>query len=200
MKYEPTVTTILAAGSLLLPFTVFGMLFAIESPWGSRVMAFVHKHAQRMTLGVALAATLGSLFYSDVAGFVPCEFCWYQRILMYPIALILLVGLITRQRVPVRYIVGLAAVGLPISIYHYQLQLFPEQATVCSEIVPCYVKELEKWGFITIPFMAGAAFLSILLLQAAEWRVDTLYRRWSESDDSPQPAARTAGTARGAIH
>ena len=196
MEYEPTVSPILSAGAVVLVFSVFMVLFAIESPWGGRVMAFVHAHAQRLMLGVALTATLGSLFYSEVAGFVPCEFCWYQRILMYPLALILLVALVSRSRVEPRYIVALAAVGLPISIYHYQLQMFPEQATVCSSFVPCSVKELEEWGFITIPFMAGAAFLSILLLQIAEWRVDALYRRWGEGEAREERPSKASNRSR----
>lgn len=197
MEYEPTVSPILASGAVVLVFAVLAVMLAVESPWGERAMALVHGHAQKAMLGIALTATLGSLFYSEVVGFIPCEFCWYQRILMYPLALVLLVAVVTRSRIDARYIIALAAVGLPISIYHYQLQMFPEQATVCSSFVPCSVKELEEWGFITIPFMAGAAFLSILLLQIAELRVGALYRRWSteEAEEEEPTAASPAGRA-----
>jgi disulfide bond formation protein DsbB len=187
MEYEPTVTPILAAGALGIVFAVLAALVFIESPWGEPAMAVVHRHAQHFMLGIALTATLGSLFYSEVVGYLPCEFCWFQRIMMYPLALLLLVSVVTRRRLEPRFIVALAAVGLPISIYHFQLQLFPEQAQVCAAFAPCSVKEFEEFGFITIPFMAGAAFLSVLLLQVAEWRVDALYRRWS-AGEAGEPA------------
>ena len=77
---------------------------------------------------------------------------------------------------------ALAAVGLPLSIYHYQLQLFPDQAGVCSGFVSCTDRNVDEFGIVSIPFMAGAGFLTILLLQVAEWRVDVLYRRWYHGD------------------
>ena len=88
-----------------------------------------------------------------------------------------MVAVATCSRLDSRYIVTLAGIGLLISVYHYQLQLFPEQAQVCSgQVVSCTVKFVEEFGFVSIPFMAGAGFLTILLLQVAEWRVDYLFR------------------------
>ena len=91
MEYEPTVTPLLAAGAVGAVFAVLAALVVIESPWGERTMGVVHRHAQHFLLAIALTATLGSLFYSEVVGYLPCEFCWFQRILMYPLALLLLV-------------------------------------------------------------------------------------------------------------
>jgi hypothetical protein len=66
---------------------------------------------------------------------------------------------------------------VPLSVYHYQLQLFPDQAQICSGVISCTDRNVEEFGIVSIPFMAGAGFLSILLLQVAEWRADLYYRR-----------------------
>ena len=86
---------------------------------------------------VATASMLGSLYYSEVADFVPCDYCWYQRIAMYPLAFILVIGAIRRDRGAMYTALPLAAIGLGIAIYHYQLQLFPEQSSSCNLFAPC---------------------------------------------------------------
>jgi disulfide bond formation protein DsbB len=116
---------------------------------------------------VATVATLGSLYYSEVANFTPCKFCWYQRIAMYPLALILVIATVRRDLAVRRYAIPLALVGLALSVYHYQLQLFPDQASACDVEAPCTTKEVEELGFVTIPFMAGCGFLAIAAMLAA---------------------------------
>ncbi|MPY91587.1 MAG: disulfide bond formation protein B [Acidimicrobiia bacterium] len=116
---------------------------------------------------VATVATLGSLYYSEVAHFTPCRFCWYQRIAMYPLAVILGIATWSRDLRVRRYVIPLALIGLALSTYHVQLQLFPEQATACDVEAPCTTKAVEEFGFVTIPFMAGAGFLAIAAMLAA---------------------------------
>lgn len=156
----------------------------------SRAGAFVLAHAQKAVLAVSLTAMSGSLYYSEVAHYVPCEFCWFQRIAMYPIAILTIVAVITRDRLPARYIAVAAAIGLATSIYHYQLQLFPEQATVCTGISPCTAQWVDELGFVSIPFMAGCGFLAILLVCASEWRARRLIKSWTE-EAQPAGALRT---------
>ncbi|MGE5595222.1 MAG: disulfide bond formation protein B [Hyphomicrobiales bacterium] len=187
MESEAYVSPILAAASILAVFTALvGLMFA-ELPAAARLRDLIYAHAQKGMLAVALVATGSSLYYSEVVGFIPCEFCWYQRIIMYSLALLLLVATVTRARLDARYIVALAVVGLSLSIYHYQLQLFPEQGGICSAtVVHCTDRNVDAFGFVSIPFMAGAGFLSILLLQIAVWRSEVLYRRWDAPDASPE--------------
>lgn len=116
---------------------------------------------------VALVSTLGSLYYSEVAHFRPCELCWFQRIAMYPLTVILGIAAVRRDRGVWRYVLPLAALGLAVSIYHVQLQRFPDQASACEVDNPCTTIEVEELGFVTIPFMAGAGFLAITGLLAA---------------------------------
>jgi disulfide bond formation protein DsbB len=113
---------------------------------------------------VATGATLGSLYFSESAGFVPCELCWFQRIAMYPLAIILGVAVMRRDRTVLPYALTLSVIGLGISAYHVQLQLFPEQSSFCEATNPCSGRWVEAFGWLTIPQMAGLSFALIALL------------------------------------
>ncbi|MGD9755655.1 MAG: disulfide oxidoreductase [Acidimicrobiia bacterium] len=116
---------------------------------------------------IAAVATAGSLYYSEVAGFTPCKLCWFQRICMYPQALVLGIAAVRRDRSAWQYALPLSVLGAGISIYHYQLQRFPAQTSgFCTLEAPCTAKEVDQFGFVTIPFMALSGFLliSVLLL------------------------------------
>ena len=115
---------------------------------------------------VALVATVGSLIYSEVVHFPPCRLCWFQRIAMYPMAIVLLVGGIRREYQVKFYALPLALTGLGISIYHYLLQRFPnlEATSACDPNNPCSAIFVDIFGFISIPFMAGAGFIVIAVL------------------------------------
>ncbi len=114
---------------------------------------------------VALVATIGSLVYSEVIGFEPCRLCWFQRIAMYPMAVVLLVGAIRREFQVKYYALPLALIGLVISIYHYTIQTFPSlEAGGSCGAVPCTAKYVDIFGFVSIPFMAGAGFIVIAVL------------------------------------
>jgi len=116
---------------------------------------------------VGLVATVGSLIYSEVIHFVPCRLCWFQRIAMYPLAFILLVGAIRREAVVKYYALPLALTGLAVSIYHNLIQFNPGlEGGSCDPLNPCSARTIEVFGFIDIPFMAGAAFILISVLLA----------------------------------
>lgn len=114
---------------------------------------------------VALVATIGSLIYSEVIHFLPCRLCWFQRIAMYPMAVILLVGAIRREFQVKFYALPLALIGLGISIYHYIIQRVPNlDSGACDPSNPCSAVFVDIFGFISIPFMAGAGFILIAVL------------------------------------
>ena len=114
---------------------------------------------------VALTATLGSLYLSEVAHFVPCKLCWYQRIAMYALVPILFVAALKRDAAVWRYAAPLAVIGSAISIYHYQLERFPDQASVsCTLEAPCTVVWIWRFHYISIPFMALSGFALIIAL------------------------------------
>ena len=112
---------------------------------------------------VALVATAGSLFFSEVMDLPPCVLCWYQRIAMYPLVLIIGIGIATQDRGWKKYALPLTLIGLVISVYHNLLYygFIPEAITPCTEGVPCNAVQIELLGFITIPLMGLAAFVAI---------------------------------------
>lgn len=130
----------------------------------------LRKELQATTLGlatmIAVGATFGSLYFSEIRNFVPCEYCWYQRIAMYPLALILLIATIRRDKNIIPYALSLSLSGLALSVYHYQLQLFPEQSSSCGLDASCTYRWVEVFGFVTIPLLAltSFAFISMILI------------------------------------
>jgi len=113
---------------------------------------------------VAIAATAGSLYYSEVRRFMPCELCWYQRIFMYPLVLLLGIA-VYRLDLGIRpYALAMSLVGESISLIHYLEQKVPAfRPTACDATpIPCNTQYVNYFGFVTIPFLALVAFLLIL--------------------------------------
>lgn len=112
---------------------------------------------------VSLIATFGSLYFSEIKGFIPCELCWYQRISMYPLVLILgIATFINDLKVP-QYVLPLSLLGGSISVLHYLEQKVPGFGGIkpCVNGVPCSSEYINWMGFITIPFLALIAFILI---------------------------------------
>jgi len=121
-----------------------------------------------LALAVAATSMAGSLYYSEVMDYTPCKLCWFQRICMYPLVALLAVALVRRDRGVRPYVLVLSLIGAAVSIYHYQLQQFPSQASaVCTVEAPCTAKEVDQFGFVTIPLMALAGFALIAALMVS---------------------------------
>jgi disulfide bond formation protein DsbB len=120
--------------------------------------------------GLWLAATIaatsmaGSLYFSEVANYVPCQLCWFQRIAMYPLAVILVIAAIRRDR-SVRWYAGpLAAIGAVVSTYHYLIEWRPSlEGGACGVGPSCADIWFRELGFVTLAFMALCGFLAILV-------------------------------------
>jgi disulfide bond formation protein DsbB len=114
---------------------------------------------------VALVTTLGSLYYSEIAHFTPCKLCWYQRIAIYPLSIVLLVAAIRRDRKIAWYVVPVAVIGAGFAIYQTQLQAFPHQhSSFCTVTEPCTIRYVWEFGFVSLPFMALAAFAFVITM------------------------------------
>lgn len=113
---------------------------------------------------VSMVATLGSLYFSEIRGFTPCELCWYQRILMYPLALILGISTFQKDFSVKKFVLPMAIIGWFISFYHYLIQKVPGFAEIkpCVNGVPCNAQYINWLGFMTIPFLALIAFTLII--------------------------------------
>lgn len=115
---------------------------------------------------IATVSTLGALFFSEVMKLPPCVLCWYQRIFMFPLALLLPAALFPFDPKIVRYALPLSLIGTVIAVLHLLLVAgyIPESVTPCSRGVPCSDTQIEWFGFVTIPLLSVVAFLSISLL------------------------------------
>jgi len=122
-----------------------------------------------LALGIAILAMLGSLYFSNVLHWVPCELCWWQRIAIYPLVPLLSVGILRRDRNISGYVLPLSIGGGLVAFYHTLLQynLLPESAATCSAGISCTTKYLALGGFITIPLMSLLAFATITGLMLA---------------------------------
>ncbi|MFM9133430.1 MAG: disulfide bond formation protein B [Actinomycetota bacterium] len=150
-------------GSVVL---VLSLTVLRNSDAAASVRRAVHDNAAALWLLLAGTAMAGSLWFSEVANYAPCKLCWYQRIAMYSIAIVSLVALVRREaRVVAPYVLVLALIGLTVSTYHYLLEWWPTlESGVCSADVPCTTIWFRKFGFVTLPFMAGVAFVSTALV------------------------------------
>jgi disulfide bond formation protein DsbB len=115
---------------------------------------------------IASVSTLGSLFFSEVMGFAPCVLCWYQRIAMYPLVILLPIGLFPFDRNIVRYALPFSVIGVLIALFHLLLVagFIPESIKPCVQGVPCSEVQIEWFGFVTIPLLSGLSFLAITAL------------------------------------
>ena len=115
---------------------------------------------------IAAVSALGSLFFSEIMEFAPCTLCWYQRIFMFPLVLILLAGLFPFDKNIIKYALPIASVGWAVAFYHYLLYsgFIPESIQPCSQGVSCSETYLDLFGFITIPMLSLISFSTIIVL------------------------------------
>jgi disulfide bond formation protein DsbB len=154
------VAVLLAAGR------IGGPLAAVRSAiWGYELWAaFV----------VAAIATGGSLFFSEIAGYVPCELCWFQRICLYPLSIVTLLAALAGDFRVARYLLPLPIVGGGVSVYHLLVEnRVVGQSASCLFSAPggCATKWIDQFGYVTIPTLALTAFVllsQLLALAAAE--------------------------------
>ncbi len=154
---------------LILGVLVYLILFrAAKNSWLRRLF---EDWGARLAFFIALLATLGSLFYSNIAGFAPCELCWYQRIFMYPQVILLGLAWFKKEKRIIDYSLILAGLGFLIALYHNYLTWGGATTTVCATAsfvgVSCLRRYVFEFGFITIPFMSLSAFALIILILAA---------------------------------
>jgi disulfide bond formation protein DsbB len=121
----------------------------------------------RLVLSATVAAVAmgGSLYFSEVGHLTPCLFCWYQRCLMYPLAIILAIAAVRRDRSVRPYAIGLSSLGVLVSGYHYAMEWFHSlDRGVCKLSVPCTFVYFRQFGFMSLAFMALTGFAFILTL------------------------------------
>jgi disulfide bond formation protein DsbB len=139
-------------------------------------MIVIQKYVQKFGLYaawiVAVVATLGSLYLSEVMLYEPCKLCWIQRIFMYPLAIMLGIACLCGKhetggdKAVIRYSLPLSIIGGLIALYHYLIQQVPDMRglSTCSAGIPCHLDYLDWFGWITIPLLALIAFILITVI------------------------------------
>jgi len=152
-------STLTLIGGILLLYLIYIVVFKKKND-------FLNKHALLFAWIISLCATFGSLFYSEIAGYTPCLLCWYQRIFMYPLIIILGIATYKKDNKIGGYVIPLSMFGGVIAAYHYYTQLLSNAlpAGVCAVGEECSRKYVLHYGYITIPIMALTAFLLIIFL------------------------------------
>jgi disulfide bond formation protein DsbB len=120
-----------------------------------------------LATAIATVATAGSLYLSEVAGYLPCTLCWYQRIAMYPLVVILGVATWRRDRTVWMTALPLTAIGGGIAVWHILIERNPGWGGVCDPTAPCSLLWVEEFGFLTLPTMALIGFVAIGVLTLA---------------------------------
>lgn len=134
------------------------------------IKSFFHKNGFLIVFIIALIGTLGSLTYSEILGLNPCKLCWYQRIMMYPITVVSLVGLIRKSKEYFLAIIPMSIIGVLFAAYHYSVQFLPTFVQCSLEGAECATKLVFGFGYITIPMMALTAFLAIAVISIFSYR------------------------------
>jgi disulfide bond formation protein DsbB len=172
-------------------------LACVVSPGARRAWrataAFLGPQSLLLAWVVAIVTTAGSLWYSEHFHFLPCELCWYQRILMYPLVAILGVGWFRRDRAVWITALPFLVLGPMVSLYHWLVERVPSfaESTSCSIDAPCSAPYFEKLGFVTLAWMALSSFLlmgSLLALYA------TTTRRQESAENGARPGGGPIGT------
>lgn len=159
--------------SIPLIIVLFIVRYTYVLPYTTWIRTQIGEHALSLAFLTAFFASLGALTYSSVYGFAACDFCWYQRIAIYPMILLLGVATLKSDKFIKPYIITLASAGILVSIYHWTIHMisvYGSQASAdslvpcsASDILPsCSQTEVLEYGFITIPFMAITTLLLVI--------------------------------------
>jgi disulfide bond formation protein DsbB len=155
--------------------TLAAVVFEKQTTWASAVLTQVRASGLWIICMITTGAMVGSLYFSENVGFAPCKLCWYQRIAMYSIAIISFVAALRNDKNIARYTIVLAPLGLIVSTYHYLLEWFPTlETSVCSLDVPCTAVWFRELGFVTLCFMAGCAFITVIAVSLAIMREEKI--------------------------
>ena len=172
---QANATPIVATLTLLSNVIFIGVLIVIGVHGESRAKLhnFVHKYILELLFWGTLSAVIGSLVYSNIVGFPPCDLCWYQRILIYPQALILFMAMLRKDKTIIDYLVPFSVLGAIVALYQSMVQWGFSFGSILActavggECAKIYVKE---FSYITIPFMSFSVFVYILTLKYVYYR------------------------------
>ncbi|MBX4200688.1 disulfide bond formation protein B [Candidatus Parcubacteria bacterium] len=154
------------AGQVLVVLGVVYLLFLRKKQFA--VVTFIQKNALMLAFLISLASVLGSLFYSEIVGFPPCDLCWIQRIFMYPLVVVLGFATINKDRRLIKYALASSVIGALVSAYHNYMYYWNSGLDAFCQLggtqVSCVKRYVFEFGYVTIPLMALTAFALIIML------------------------------------
>ena len=168
MEFTPAINLILGILTIVSQITI-ALLIVLLIFKKDKLDSLLKKYALPLSFAIVLAATAGSLFYSEIAGYEPCKLCWLQRIFIYPQTILLGIAIWKKDYEIALYSLALSVIGAIIAGYHYLLQIGIAPELPCSAVgysVSCSQRFVMQFGYITIPMMAFSAFVLIALLMA----------------------------------
>lgn len=152
-------------------FIVAGIIYAIYQRKNkeNRLIQFFAHNAIFFSFIILLTAMVGSLVYSGIIGYPPCDLCWYQRIFSYPSVFMLGMAMVRREHKPVDYVIMLSVIGSIISLYHNYISLGGNSFLPCpAGGVSCTKLYVYEFGYISIPMMMLTAFALVIFLLAIQ--------------------------------
>ncbi len=162
----PFLSVLVVIGHAIIAACIFLLLDEFVAKRKSGIGLWTARHGLLLMFIVALTATLGSLYFSEISGWAPCKYCWIQRIFMYPQVILLAIALWKRDTTVARYILALCLIGGAYAAYHYYIQMYDIIASPTNPATPCDASgescvktPFIMFGYITIPMMALTAFV-----------------------------------------
>lgn len=161
----PFLSVFVVIGHVIIVTLIGTSLYELITKRDISIHTWIAKHGLVLMLIVALIATLGSLYFSEISGWAPCKYCWIQRIFMYPQVILLSIALWKKDRNVAHYILALSLIGAAYASYHYYIQMYDIIASQTNPATPCDASgescvktPFAEFGYITIPMMALTAF------------------------------------------
>lgn len=173
---ESFLTNLFGIGSLLA-LVALGISFVglfVKTHFTTKVLGTVSRHALVIVAACSLTGIVGSLLYSNLVGFVPCELCWWQRILLYPQAIIAIVAIWKKDRRVLPTLLLMSVLGFVVALYQVYLQHWPDPNSFCTiGTSDCSLIYIQFMSFLTMPAMSAILFLWIIFATIAPARGKT---------------------------
>ncbi len=134
-----------------------------------RILDLLQRFHRELLFLVALSSVSGSLYLSKVLEMPPCELCWYQRILIFPVPLLLGVAIFLDKETVADYVLPLTVLGIPVAVYHYMMQ-WTVGGGACSTAISCSAIQVQEFGYVTVPMMSLTFFAVATVLMMFEYR------------------------------
>lgn len=161
---------LLGLGAIVLQVASLLVLFMLFfGPKKNMLLAYISKHFLVLGFLISLVASLFSLVYSEIIGFLPCHLCWFQRIFMFPLVFIFGVAFWDKDRRAIRYALPLLCAGFLVSVYQNFFYYFGEGSSLPCDAsgVSCYQRLISEFGgYISLPMLALTGFVGMLTLLA----------------------------------